>query len=127
MTRGIKHEVDRLINDLQAQYFPYKIPKGEKAGDYYVQLSVRPVQLWELAMPENHLQTVMHTLWDGQNKVLDKYKMGLGMIRKMLGVQKIPKFDDKIPKRIVYKDNVAIYPIGIKEDVIDPQDEKENL
>ena len=39
------------------------------------------------------------------------------MIRKALGIKKMPKLIPGL-RRIVYKDNVAIYPIGIKEDKI---------
>ena len=62
-TRGIKDRVDRLINDLAARYYPYKA--GEVAGKPVIgsmQLSVRPLQFWELVFPEEALEEVCWVL-----------------------------------------------------------------
>lgn len=111
LTRGIKHDVDRFINDLQAQYFPWKM---EGQPNDWVQLGVRPVQFWELVVPKEYIQTMMRTLWYDNNT--DNYQHRLGALRKLIGAKKIPPIDPSIPRRIIYKDNVSIYPIGIKED-----------
>ena len=125
MTRGIKHDVDRMISDLQAQYFPYKFkdPKDNVDKEMLLQLSVRPIQLWELGFPEPELNNVLSMLYNGDP--IPKHhtfaqKMRLEVLRKMLQAKKIPKYDEwkECLKRPIYKDNVAIYPIGTKEDEI---------
>ena len=110
VTRGIKHESDRFINDLQAQYFPY-------AKDKVVQLGVKPMQLWELVLPEDSLPTLLKTLgWEGQT-AQPSFSNVWTLLRKALKAKKIPKMDlKKVPGRIVYRNNIGIYPIGIKED-----------
>ena len=117
MTRGIKHDVDRMINDLQAQFLPMKVGKEESL----LQLSVRPIQLWELGFPEPQLDVILRTLWEGDP--IPKHntfsqKMRLEALRKMLQADKIPVYDKwkKGMRRPIWKDNVAIYPIGTKKD-----------
>lgn len=126
MTRGIKHEVDRMISDLQAQYYPYEY-KGQQA---LVQLAVRPIQLWELIMPEKYLGQVCRTLW-GTNQIMQEQNNELNLrsfaLRKMLGAQPTPKFDENILPNILYKANVAIYNLGIKPDVFNAEDGHEQL
>lgn len=112
--------MDRLIEDLQAQYYPYKANKE----NYYVQLAVRPIQFWEIVMPEPELDSVMKMIWNTNANAANhgsnsKFKYPMAMIRKGLGVQKIPTFDEKLPKRVTSQHeikDVACYPIGIKPD-----------
>ena len=132
--RGIKHEVDRFINDLQAQYFPYKavgkmrkdlersmgkkLKEGEVLG---VQLAVRPIIPYELVFPEESLKEVLSTIWPDEeypksaNWKIDQLKK---IMRKTLGAEKISEedWDTKGPKRMVYKQNVGIDLIGIRKD-----------
>ena len=103
LTRGIKHCVDQYVNDCQAQFFKY--------GAGMLQLSMRPIQLWEIVFPQEHLKEVLGTVCNGDyNK---KYEKLWKAMRLMLGAKKLPKFDyKKLPKRIIRKENVAVYPIG---------------
>jgi len=110
LTRGIKHEVDRFINDLQAQYFPFKY-KGKQS---FVQLAMRPIQLWEVVMPEDALQTVMNTTFSGDEAFTNNTVFN--MLRRSLKAKKIPKRDLSVGKRLVHNRNIAVYPIGIKPD-----------
>jgi len=103
-TRGIKHDVDRFITILQGQFLSYS-----KSN---VQLSVRPFQLWELIFPEEHLQTVWRTVQTNQELPNWMNKM----IRIPLKAKKIPKFKVEGKSLPFYKNNIATYPIGIKED-----------
>lgn len=113
ITRGIKHDVDRFINDLQAQYYPFKSKSKE---NLHVQLAVRPMQLWELVMPEDQLPSVQKMIFDKNTSIRKLHEVKLAVFRKMLGAKKIPKFDEKLPTRIIYKENIGLYPIGIKKD-----------
>ena len=116
-TRGIKHDVDRFINDLQAQYFEYPHPEQDKKP-LWVQLGVRPIQFWELVLPKESMPSLMKTLWGTNPEPHPKFKYQLGIIRRLLGAQKLPTFDEKLLTRIIYKNNVAIYPIGVKDDAV---------
>ena len=114
ITRGIKHEVDKWVTHMQAQYLPYKAHGKE----YLAQLGLRPVQLWEIVIPKDSMPILCKSLW-GKNptpRAEWKYSFQLGAMRKVLGAKKIPKFDEKLPILPIYRENVAIYPIGIKED-----------
>lgn len=88
ITRGIKHKVDKFINELSGKYFPFKAPKfvvdqmveKQTAGKNlppdqiaairsaiennpsYTQLALRPIQLWEVVFPEDYLDEVVTTL-----------------------------------------------------------------
>ena len=113
-TRGIINDVERFITHMRAQYFPYKY----KGKDCYAQLGMRPIQLWEVVVPEDAIPQLCKSLW-GTNptpRAEWKYKWQLGMLRNALGAKKIPKFDEKLQSKIIYRQNVGIYPIGIKED-----------
>lgn len=124
VTRGIKHDVDRFISDLQAQYFPYypkdmAIPPQPQS---WIQLSVRPVQFHELVFPETALPAVMKMIGMckqpdgkiGEHKFMNKY---FTTIRKIMKLKKIPDLDlSNVPQRLLYQQNTAVYPIGIKDD-----------
>ncbi len=112
MTRGIKKEVDHFVNDMSAQYFPYKM--GGKM--YHTQLAMRPIQLWEVVFPETAMNEVLKTTFTTNPVDRKEFGLGLGMVRKMLKVEPVPKFDENAMGRIVNKNFVAIYPIGIKRD-----------
>ncbi len=86
-------------------------------SDNTLQLGVRPIQLWELAMPETALPVMTKTLWGGNPEVPElKRKFAIGVMQKLLGAQNIPKIDEGVPYRPIRKENVAIYPVGIKPD-----------
>lgn len=116
MTRGIKQNTDQFIRDLQAQYYTY----GDKGRERWVQLAVRPIELWELAFPKEHLNEIVATTCS-QTSIPWSQDKGKGFLvetmRLLLGAKKIPDFDiTKQPRRIVMRDCVGTYPIGIKED-----------
>ena len=119
MTRGIKHELDQFITELQGKYLPMKYrPNGEKElQDYFVQLAVRPIQLWEIVFPKEHLDLVLATCLaqnsgETQHKKHQKYVWAL---RKMLGISEIPKYDNskKMPIRCA---GIELVGIGVKDD-----------
>jgi hypothetical protein len=118
LTRGIKHDVERFINELSAKYLPFNY-KGEKS---LVQVAVRPIQLWEVVFPEEHKDTMLRSLFNeklGQKRgepFHKRHKKFIYVLRKILGVQEIPYFDkegDIIP---FYDENIDKTAIGIKED-----------
>lgn len=90
MTRGIKAQVDRWVEECSKTYWAYG------PADTQVQLAMRPIQLWEIVFPKAHLQSVLATIGgsniDSQN--FSKRMIGLGL-RQMLGADKMPEFDLK--------------------------------
>ena len=112
MTRGVKRDVDNTISDLQAQYFKYN------NKNVYMQLGVRPMQLWEFAFPKESLPVMLKTLCPGNSFDPKTYKYKqLTALRLLLNAKKIPAMDlSQSPMRIIAKKSCAIYPIGIKED-----------
>lgn len=111
-TRGIKQDVDRFIQDLQAQYFPIE-HSGKKA---LVQLAMRPIQLWEVVFPEPCLNEVIRTLdpeIQKNNKMPSIFTAGL---RKSLGLKKAPDKDLNIPPRPLFKGWTQVELIGMKKD-----------
>jgi len=114
ITRGIKHDVDRYISDLQAQYFPFPNIQGPGTSGF-VQLGIRPVQLWEVVFPKESKEEVIKTLSTGP-PVDDWRKKYFDLLRISMGLTKLPEVDLTGPMRILYKNNVAAYLLGTKED-----------
>jgi len=132
ITRGIKDRVDALVNDLQAQVFTFNVKnkKTKKVETHYVQGALRPVQLWEYVVPDEHVPTMVKTL-DLTINGYPKYKKYLTILRKMLKLDKIKEPSKDTPRRILRKDHVAMHVIGVKKDAIgttlDPNIEHELL
>jgi len=115
ITRGIKNDVDRFITLLQGAFLPYDKAK-------VVQVAVRPVQLWEIVFPEEHKDIMLTTVLGGDASMKGitnqpKHRKWVAMIRKVLGVQKIPKYktDRQLPCAGA-KLNMEVVGVGIKED-----------
>lgn len=116
MTRGQKNKVDRYIEDLQAQWWPYPGAGGAQAPPGWIQMGVRPLQMWELVFPKEELPSVLRTVLS-QGKLNDWRQKYLTALRIMLRAEKLPNIDfSKAPMRMVRKEDVAIYPIGIRKD-----------
>ena len=120
MTRGNKRRVDDWISDLQARYYSYdytKDPTTLKNVTGALQLGVRPIQLWEIAFPEEHLEEVLALVAPNKgswNKKLDKW---LWVVRKALGLEPLPE-DMPAPKIIPTDINIEKMAIGIKKDKV---------
>lgn len=118
ITRGIKHDVDRFIQELSAKYLPFKY----KGQDKMLQVRVCPIQLWDVSFPKEFEANMKATIFqNGDPTGMSKARGKLAAIlRKLMGFKKIEKFD---PKGI---DPLATYPItntevvgiGIKEDAM---------
>lgn len=108
LARANKPELDRWVNDLLAQYVPYEYAKG-KTGS--LQVSVRPIQLFEIVYPKKIHKTILA----GIQPYDDRCGRLPGIIRKLLGLKPIRhrvKPND-FAKRFPH---VSIIGIGTKED-----------
>jgi len=122
VTRGIKHLADEFIKQLSCKYLPMKVFKGDVAGidktqNCQVQVAVRPIQLWEIVYPKEHQDLMLNTLLGGTQGGTNhkKHQKFANMMRKVLGIKKIPKYktDLKLP---IQNASVDVTAIGVKDD-----------
>ena|SRR3990167_6790946 len=122
LTRGVKHEIDKFITELQGKYVPYRYPdKDKNLVDKVLQLGVRPIQLWELTFPEDQKDIILTTVLSheqaGQKEQTQhkKHKIWIKMFRKVLGIKPLPKYktDKRLPNSREHMETVGI---GIKPD-----------
>jgi len=133
LTRGIKHCVDRYINDLQAQYWhmpngPVDPATGQQINT--VQLGVRLVQFWEIVFPKERLAEVLPTVLPSgaharSHNVWEKFLMK--RLRALLHAKEIPEFNPLGARRAIFHQNVEVNGIGIKEDLHSEKDGHEML
>ena len=129
-TKGIKHDVDRFITELQGKYMPWKwrAKKEDKLENTTVQLAIRPIQLWEIGYPKELNDIVCTTILgkenvgavgnDGKKPVVHKWaNRFISIFRKFLHLDPIPPYrnDKGYP---VYNANVAVIGLGTKQDHI---------
>ena len=129
LTRGIKHEVDQFITELQGKYLPFKWRdvnnKDSKIQDTMVQLGVRPIQLWEIVYPEECRDVIMTTLFgqpakEGERTAgMTQHKRHgkfIWLIRKMLGIKEPPKTWNTNQKMPIRCQGIELIHIGDKQD-----------
>jgi len=71
VTRGPKHVRDHLISHLQAQPYWWKRKnlKTKKEEKFLVQGNLKPIELWEYTLPEEHIPEFTHYMgYDGSGK-----------------------------------------------------------
>ena len=118
LTRGILSATKQWENDLAAQYLPFKvIEKGKKKPDNYLaQLSVRPVNLYEIVFPEECLDKVLGMVKPEIDLTkAGKFKPFIKWICKRLGLTKIPNYK---PALVPPADGVSVIGLGLKNDKI---------
>jgi len=122
VTRGIKDRTDRWVNDCLARYYDYKC--GEVAGKPIVgrlQLSMRPIQLYEVVFPEEHLNQVISDLqpYGGYGLQEGFIKKLVSLLRRMLKLEDIPK--GILPNNTsVFSEGVDVFCVGMKKDKMIP-------
>lgn len=125
-TRGHIGDVEDFADFLKTQSFTIPIKNIETGEQQNIAMSglLQPIQLWSYVFPEEHKDIVLNTLFGDHMKVWGYGKasdLTLAAMRKGLKLKKIPKFDKRksffLPKEIT--DNIAITPVGIKEDIKD--------
>ena len=132
VAKGIKPHIEKWQNDLLAQYVPmfkdgkpyFSMGADGQPKQENVQISVRPIQLFEIGFPKEALELVMANVGTG-GYILERYpKLNkiAKYLRKFLGLKEVP-----IPKKVnpLMQPNqqekaVAVVPIGIKEDDMSP-------
>jgi len=139
LTRGILSQMEDWKALMRAQRFPWKrknLKTGEEEQDV-VQGALRPIQIWEYVFPEESLNDVLGNLQIEGPIERPEIKSISWALRKMLKLKQIPKMPEggykvsgytplgtingkpmaPIPANNMYMQGVAVYPIGIKEDI----------
>ena len=112
IARGVKDPLERWINDLLAQYYPYKYHKDKPPG--VVQLAVREVKLLEVVYPEEVHDEVMKIMQPrhGWDKRLVKSAL---FLRKVLRLDKVD-MKDLENAGLPTSTYISVIPLGIKKD-----------
>jgi len=124
---GKRSEVDLLFRDMESQKHLMPLCKGKLKKAVWMEGQIRnlPFGVYEYIFPKASADLVLATMC----KEIDRYELGgfkLGMLRKMIKCDKLPKF--KTEKKFLWiKDNVNIIPIGVRydKDYTDPVGEHE--
>ena len=122
----MKDRQDRWVNDLLARYYPYEYKKGEWGQ---LQLSVRPIQLYEIVFPEKMEQEVLGLIrpvkYDRGNMRNLFDETMLATMRKILGAdKKIGKIPPEEPRYLMNRNDIEVIGIGLKKDVFENGVEK---
>ncbi len=135
--RGRKEHINRWIEDWQANYWRHDVPNTDLIhGDKkvvedaiknktptYLQTIVRPVQLVEVVVPQNAVDSFLKTTFNNNKKMNGHIFSGpkMNVLRRGLGLKKMPECNENSGIRLIAPDaKVSIYPIGYKEDKILP-------
>jgi hypothetical protein len=134
-TKGIKHEVDQFITELQGKYLPlkYRDSVDKPFQDAYLQLAVRPIQIWEIGYPKEHHDIVCNSILglykdyphgimgnDGTKPVIHKWvNKFIFWARKLLHLDPIPEWkgEQMFPIRRVAVSTIGL---GTKQDYTMP-------
>jgi len=114
---GSRREVELLLRDMESQKHKLIMRKGKEEKYIWAQGQVRllPGGIYEYLFPKESKDIVLSTLREGDEDAYDLKLWPFAIIRRMLRLKKIPKFNTE-NKYLWLKDNVSIIPIGIRED-----------
>lgn len=142
-TRGVQHARDMLVTQLQGLKFPRTVERKQKDGTWKEEKQIvwgqlRPIELWEFIFPEEYKDQVLTALGAAENINPWPLKIPQKVLQKAFGAKPV-KYNkvEALPVHLIVPrslhgntggissnridaeetDGVAIYPIGIKEDV----------
>lgn len=108
IVRGVEKYVRRWREDLEMEFFPFQFEKG-KPG--FIQLGVRPIQLYEVVFPAGYETEVLKRIGCGKYEKYSWLQRSLKVMAKMLGLKPVSGVDNARPFPYVH-----VYPIGLKKD-----------
>ena len=117
---GIQHELELFAKYMQTRdlLLPYKDKEG-KDGNLLMQSQLRPIQFYDFVFPRGELHRVLNGLKPENQMKSDNCKLPtsyISILRKALKLKKIPKPDVSKGAIPIYKNNVRIVGIGIRDD-----------
>ena len=110
VARGIVDRINRWENDMLARYVPYKYEKDKPPAR--LQVSMRPIRLYEVVYPEEEHDNVMSMIWPNKT---DAPGPLVSMVRRILKFGK-PKPWKKNKILICHRNDVRVEYIGSKKD-----------
>lgn len=114
--RGMPDWLNRWEGDCRARYVPVKLPKKDAAvlgkKQAMLELSLRPVRIYDMVFPEDQYATVMSMIFPEKPEGLGAI---LSMVRKALGFSK-PKDWIHDKKLRIPRWNVKVQLLGTKKD-----------
>ena len=127
-TKGIKKDVDDFINQLTGKWLPFKwrVKKEDKMEDTFIQLSVRPIQLWEIGFPKDQKDIICTTILgmdggkirgnDGVKPT--EYKFFNWLTKKMSTLFGLKPIGDYNTSQVLplHRGAVAVIGLGLKDD-----------
>lgn len=116
IVRGIKRFQDLFIDEIRCRYLPQKV------GDKYInrQIGVRPVQLYEFAIPEEQLDNFLELI-GYHNKAYKWFNKAIRGLGKLLGLKSIKS---KNRPGIIPHPHTAVHFLGTKKDKFDEKGEE---
>lgn len=131
-TRGVKHARDVFVTQAQGLKFNWEREEKQPDGTYKKVKKIywgqlRPIELWEYIFPEEYkdeVLTAFNCAEDGEVHPLAA-KINRKVLQKVMGLKPVKYKKVKnlemgmvLPRSLVGGDDgVALYPIGLKEDV----------
>lgn len=116
---GERRELEILFRDMESQKHKMPMTKGKQKKTIWINghINQLPFGVYEYIAPKESKDIIMTSLefdtaGHSEARALKNF---LPLIRKFLKLDKIPKFD-KGQKYLWIRENVAIIPLGIRED-----------
>ena len=134
LARGQADRLKRWVNDCLARYYTLKYGEDKDGKPLMgkVQLSMRPIQLYEIVFPEEHLEAVCSALQPyggyGFNEgVKGKLKKMIVKLLKLDPIPQVPPDIKDLQNNPLYRDFVDCMGIGIKKDKYCAEKRREDL
>ena len=113
LARANYPRLERWINDLLARYYPYEYDKGKMGS---LQLSVRPIQMFEIVFPEPQYKEILETINPYGSRMAEIFKGRLNLLRRALKLEPVLKEEEINANDKMVRHSVDVAAIGIKKD-----------
>lgn len=117
--RGIKHRVERFIDELSTRYLPANVPMPDGTIQRkLLQVRVSPIQLYDVSFPAEHKDAVLNTIYGGSKgeAIHGRFTKYASILRKVLGLKPIPDYSTGQRLPMLPPEDTEIIAIGSKED-----------
>lgn len=113
----------RMIFEQRLNTIPMVLPFKDKDGTEKIQPiypMLQEIKLYRYVFPKDHLDTVVKTLefQPGLIKNYNEFNLRATALRKIMKAKKIPEPKADVEPYMIDKENIALIPIGIKEDPV---------
>lgn len=119
IAEGIMHDMDLFEKFLQT--IPLKLPITDSDGktkEIIIQSQLRQKKLYSFVFPKEYLDQVINTLGQDLEGLPKGARLQAEVLRKALKLKKVPKSDKTKGAFPIYRQNLRIVPLGIREDPV---------